>query len=74
MQKWQLALRVIGVGWYVAVSILLGVLGGLWLDAELGTRPLFVISGLLIGIIAAFYGFIKMLLPLLNNKKNRNND
>ena len=74
MQKWQLALRIIGMGWYVAIAILLGVLGGSWLDGKLGTRPLFVISGLLLGIVTAFYGLIKMLLPLVNTKQKRNDD
>ena len=68
MQRWQQALQVIGLGWYVGAAILLGVLGGVWLDNKLGTQPLFIIIGLLLGIATAFYGVAKMLLPMINNK------
>lgn len=66
-QKWLLAFRVLGLGWYVGTAILLGVLGGVWLDDELGTRPLFIVVGLLLGLVAAVYGAVKMLLPMVNN-------
>jgi ATP synthase protein I len=71
MGKWQIALRFIGVGWFVAISILLGVWGGLWLDAKLGTAPVMVIVGLFLGLAVAFYGVYRMLLPLMRNKRNR---
>ncbi len=70
MRRWQAALRFIGLGWYVGLSILGGVLGGLWLDSKLNTRPVFVIIGLLLGILVAFYGFYKMLAFLNGRKKN----
>ncbi len=68
MSRWQTALRLIGVGWFIGLSILLGVLGGLWLDSKFGTEPLFVIAGLILGIIIAFYGVYRMVLP--NIKKS----
>ncbi len=68
MQRWQRAFQVIGLGWYVGTAILLGVLGGVWLDNKLGTSPLFIVSGLIFGTAVAFYGVAKMLLPLVNNK------
>jgi ATP synthase protein I len=70
MRRWQAALRFIGVGWFVGLSIISGVLGGLWLDGKLNTRPLFVIIGLLLGILVAFYGFYKMLSSMNGGKKN----
>jgi F0F1-type ATP synthase assembly protein I len=73
MQKWQLALRVIGMGWYVGTAILFGALGGLWLDNSLGTRPLFIIVGLVFGIGTAFFGFIKMLTPLIEKNQHKDN-
>jgi F0F1-type ATP synthase assembly protein I len=66
MPGWLLAVRVAGMGWYVALSIVLGVLGGLWLDNKLGTSPLLTLSGTLLGVVAAFYGMYKMVAPLLN--------
>jgi len=71
MSKWGVALRFIGVGWFIAISILLGVLGGLWLDNKLGTKPIMVIVGLLLGLVVAFYGVYRMLLPLMHNKQDR---
>jgi ATP synthase protein I len=71
MKRWQAALQLIGVGWFIGISILLGVLAGLWLDSKFGTRPLFVIAGLILGVIVAFYGVYRMLLPLLSSKKNK---
>lgn len=59
------------MGWFVGASILLGVLGGLWLDSKLNTGPLFIIAGLMLGVIIAFYGVYRMLLPLISNKQNR---
>ena len=75
MQAWQAALsvlgRVLGVGWYIALAIVLGVLGGLWLDGKFNTKPLFTIIGLIIGILAAVYGVYQIFLPLLNNKQGK---
>ncbi len=71
MRRWQSALRLIGIGWYVAGSILLGVLAGLWLDSKFDTKPLFVVAGLILGIIVAGYGVYRMLLPLFKNSQNK---
>jgi ATP synthase protein I len=58
--RWVTALRFIGIGWFVALSILLGVLGGVWLDNKLGTRPVLVIIGLFLGVSVAFYGVYRI--------------
>ena len=71
MRRWQAALNVIGVGWFVGLSILLGVLGGLWLDNKLNTQPLFVLVGLFLGFVIAAYGVYRMLLPLFRNKEDK---
>ncbi len=74
MFRWQAALRLIGVGWFIGISILLGVLAGLWLDSKFSTKPLFVIGGLLLGVTVAGYGFYQMLLPLIRNKQDKEDD
>ena len=74
MFRWQAALRLIGVGWFIGISILLGVLGGFWLDSKYGTKPLWVIVGLVLGIVVAVYGVYQMLLPLIKNKNDREDD
>ena len=60
-----------GVGWYIGTCIVLGVIGGLWLDNKFNTRPVLVIIGLISGIIVAFTGVYRMLLPLIRNKENK---
>ena len=59
-----LAMRLLGLGWYIATSIVLGVGGGLLLDGWLGTVPLFTLLGVLVGSVVAFYGMYRMVLPL----------
>jgi len=73
MRRWVAALRFIGVGWFVGISILGGVVGGLWLDNKFGTKPILVILGLIFGLIVAFYGVYRMLLPLIRNKRDKEN-
>ncbi len=64
------ALRLIGVGFFIGSSIVLGVAAGLWLDSRFETSPILVIIGLLLGIVVAFYGVYRMLLPLIGSKRN----
>ena len=45
MTWYVLALRLAGLGWYVALSIVFGVVGGLGLDELAGTIPLFTLLG-----------------------------
>ncbi|MFC1904312.1 AtpZ/AtpI family protein [Chloroflexota bacterium] len=74
MSRWEAALRLVGVGFYIGGSILLGALAGLWLDSRLNTAPILVIVGLIVGITVAFYGVYQMLLPFISNKRDRGND
>lgn len=55
-----IAMRFLGLGWYVVVSILLGVGGGLWMDAQLNVSPVFTLLGVLLGSGLAFYGLYRM--------------
>ena len=73
MSRWVAALRLVGVGFFISGSILLGVVAGRWLDSKLNTEPLWMIVGLLLGLVIAFYGVYQMLLPLLNDKRKREN-
>jgi F0F1-type ATP synthase assembly protein I len=74
MSRWQAAARLVGVGFFIAGSIVLGVVVGLWLDTRLNTRPVLIIVGLILGIIVAFYGVYQMLLPLLSGRRNKGNE
>jgi F0F1-type ATP synthase assembly protein I len=47
------------VGIEFAVSTVIGLLGGRWLDGKLGTEPWLMIVGLLLGIVAGFRSLIR---------------
>ena len=67
-------LQLVGVGWYVALCIVGGTLGGLWLDRTLETLPAFTLAGVLLGGGVAFYGTYKMVLPLVKNSYGEQKD
>ena len=67
MIRWVVALRLVGIGFYIGVCIVLGVVAGLWLDNKLDVS-LFWIVGLILGVIVAFYGVYHMLLPFMGKK------
>ena len=73
MNRWPAALRLTGVGFFVAAGILGGVLAGLWIDNKLDTRPLFVLLGLAVGLAVAFYGVYRMIQPVINNRQDKEN-
>lgn len=74
MNRRLLALRLTGLGWYVAACIVVGVVGGVLIDEWLGTKLLFTLLGLAFGTTSAFYGLIKMIQPLIRPEPlNKNN-
>ena len=74
MNRWVAALRLTGVGFFIAACILIGTLVGLWVDDKLNTEPLFMIGGLLFGLVVAIYGVYRMIQPLMGNKQDKEND
>lgn len=62
----RLVAQLVGVGWYVAICIVGGVWGGAWLDDKLGTSPLFLLIGLMLGIAVAGAGVYRMLAGLIS--------
>lgn len=73
MRRRVAALRLVGVGFFIGGSIVLGVVAGLWLDNKFNSGHTWVIAGLFLGIIIAFYGVYRMLLPLMSNKRDKEN-
>ena len=67
MRRWEAALKLTGVGFFIGGSIVLGLFVGLWLDNWLNTRLLWIV-GLVCGLVVAFYGVYRMLLPFMGNK------
>ena len=50
-----------GMGAAFAITILIGLFAGQWLDRKLGTTPIITIGGLFIAAAAAFYGMYRKL-------------
>lgn len=64
--KMGTVLRLVGIGWYVALCIVGGTFGGLWLDRLLGTSPFLTLLGLAIGIVVGLAGMIRMLMAVVS--------
>ena len=64
-QKVALALRLVGIGWFVAMCIGGGAVGGLLLDRQLETGPIITLVGLCVGIAVAVLGMYRMLMAVL---------
>ncbi len=71
MTWWTVALRLTGLGWYIAFCIVGGVLGGVGLDKLVGTLPLFTLLGTVLGSVVAFWGVYKMILPVLYGARHQ---
>jgi F0F1-type ATP synthase assembly protein I len=56
---WSLAWT---LSWTILFSLLIPLLGGIWLDKKLGTTPLFVLIGAVIGILAATLGIARLVI------------
>jgi F0F1-type ATP synthase assembly protein I len=73
-------LSLFGMGFYIAIAIILGIWGGHWLDGKMNTSPLWLIIGLFLGIAVAALGVYNMIKPFMdeakktdNNKKDKDN-
>jgi len=75
-KRWAGAIRLIGIGWYIAACILLGTLGGRWVGQKVGgngSEVIFTILGLILGLILAFVGVYRMVKSTLTNDKDKGN-
>ena len=65
LKEWARPLQfLLTIGWYVALSLIIPVGIGYWLDSPrmFSKQPLFTLIGLGVGTVIAFFGLIKMLL------------
>jgi len=69
------ALRLVGVGWYIALCLVLGTLGGLWLDRKFETGVVLTLVGVTAGLALALFGVYRMLyLVIKEDEKDRKRD
>jgi len=71
VNRWLAALRLTGIGFYIGGCILMGVFLGLWLDRTFDFTPLFTLLGLGLGLVTAFYGTYRMILPVLGRGNDK---
>ena len=71
MKRWLAAARLIGVGWYIGICIVVGIGVGYWLDHTVQTKLLFTLLGLGCGLFMAFWGVYRMLIPVLKDKDKK---
>jgi len=71
MGKWVLAARLIGIGWYIGISVAGGIIGGVWLDRKLETSIIFTLVGLFLGLGVAFLGTYRMISPLIKEQQGK---
>lgn len=64
-RKLALAFQLLGVGWFVAICIGGGTVGGFLLDRQFGLSPALTLTGLSIGIAVAVAGMYRMLMAIL---------
>ena len=60
MKKWQVLALITELGFTVGFSILIGIGVGWWLDGKFGTRPIFTLIGLFLGLASAGYNLYKL--------------
>ncbi len=73
MRWWVPSLWFLGIGWYFATCIAIGVFAGNWLDGQAGRAPLFTLLGLCLGLAVGLYGSIRMLLQFLSTTGQNGN-
>lgn len=71
MNRRRFAFTLIGVGWFVAITIILGAVGGLWLDRKFHTTPILALVGVTLGVALAMYGVWRMLRPGMGDRGKR---
>ena len=70
---WLPMLSLMGMGFYIAIAIILGIWGGHWLDGKMNTGPLWLIIGLILGIAVAALGVYNMIKPFMEEAKKTDN-
>jgi F0F1-type ATP synthase assembly protein I len=62
MKKREAIGLAMNLGWTMLFSLAVPLFAGIWLDNKLGTSPLFVLIGAVLGILAATVGVARMAL------------
>ncbi len=58
---WESFGTLAGIGFMIAIPIVLGTIAGNYLDGLTHTKPLLLVLGLLLGLISAIFGVYRLL-------------
>ena len=64
--------RLLGIGFYICITIVLFTVGGVQLDRAMDTGNLFTLLGLAVGLMLALYGAVRQLQDVLAGINRRN--
>ena len=64
----------LNIGWNIVVSVLLGAYCGYWLDEKLDFAPLFMIGGIIMGMVSGLYAAVSSFKSADQPKKDTKND
>jgi F0F1-type ATP synthase assembly protein I len=64
MKTWGAYNLAMQLSWTLLFSLILPLLGGIWLDKQLHSTPLFVLIGMVLGIAGATVGVARMVARL----------
>lgn len=70
-------MRLIGIGWFIAICIILGVVGGKQLDNAFDTEKLFTVAGIFVGLFFGLWGGwiqLRDVLNAINRRRTGDND
>ncbi len=71
MDRGRLVWTLMGLGWYIGLSIALPLFGGWWLDGKIGTMPWFTLLGLALGLVLAFTGAYRTVQTMEQEQSNK---
>lgn len=74
MKKWEAFGEAMQLSWVMLFALVIPLLAGIWLDKKLGTAPLFILIGTVLGIGAATVGVARMVIRTYGQVSDRDSD
>ena len=66
-------LRLLGIGWYISICLVIGTFGGMWIDGILSSAPVCTLLGLIFGLTLAFIGTKRLLIAVISTTEKSKN-